>query len=110
MTDKNKLKEFPESKLRALAGIYHGDGIQVIFDIMEDECNQTENDFLGQRPLTPEDSFVLHSILHAKRLYFISVVAKIDNLMDQYSTGSAKDNNRFKDKLENLLSAVPMNE
>lgn len=107
MADKNEPAKFDEVKLRNLAGIYHGDGFQVILDVMEDECNRAENEFLAEHPANPQNVLAAHAILHAQRAYMQAVVAKIDGLMTGYMN-SDKDNRRFPDKMENLLSAVPI--
>lgn len=109
MDDKTILGNFDDVKLRNLAGIYHGEGFQVVLDIMEEECNRAENEFLAEHPATPEKVLAAHAILHAQRAYFQAVVGKIDQLMDQYMN-AGKNNNRLRDPLENLLSAVPMDE
>lgn len=109
MADKNKAEKFDDVKLRSLAGIYHGDGFQVVLDIMEEECNKAENEFLAEHPVNPQAVLAAHAILHAQRAYFQAVVRKIDGLMNEYMNAD-KDNRRFPSQLEQLLSANPLTE
>jgi len=86
-----QLKSNPE-KMGALAGIYDSGGLQVILDIMEQFCNEAENDFIGTKPSAPQEVLAAHAVMHAQRKYFIDVAARIDYLVaEQRGLSEKKD-------------------
>lgn len=82
---------FPPEKLGALSEIYDSGGLQVVFDIMEQFCDEAENDFIGTRPSEPEKVLAAHAIMHAQRLYFQKVAEKIDYLVAEQRSTDKKD-------------------
>lgn len=85
------LFQFPPEKLAALSGIYDSSGLQVVFDVMEGFCNESENDYLAIPPSKPAEVLATHAIMHAQRIYFQKVAAKIDFLAAE-ARGGEKQN------------------
>ena len=106
MADKGP--DFAQDKRTALLSIRSTDGYQVILDIMEDVCNKAENEFIGANPADKELVLSKHAIMHAQRIFFQTVVAKIDLLCEE-QTGVAQPNPRLV-KFAQLLSALPITE
>lgn len=109
MADKHKKLKLNDVQLRSLAGIWHGDGYQVILDILENECNMAENELIGEHPSIPQNVLALHAIAHAQRAYFQEITGYIDIVMNEYH-GTKTDNRRFPTQQEQLLSAIPLTE
>lgn len=105
MADKNAETELPDVKVRALLGIYHDDGLQVVFDIMEEICNRSENDFLGTHPSDKEQVLAQHAILHAQRAFFQDVTQKIDMIATEKLNITPKP--RESRHYNQILSALP---
>jgi len=87
----DQMFKFPPEKLGALSEVYDSGGLQVVFDIMEQFCNQSENDFIGTRPGDDRAVVAAHAIMHAQRLYFQNVAEKIDYLVSEHRGSAKKD-------------------
>ena len=95
-------------KLLALQGIYDSQGLQVVYDIMEEICNEAENDFIGIHPNSPNLVLAQHAILHAQRVFFNAVVGRIDHLVADSRGTPPKDNKRIEfERTERILSVIP---
>lgn len=78
-------------KKSALSSIYDSGGLQVVFDIMEDFCNQAENEFIATKPSDQAGVLSGHAIMHAQRKYFQDVAEKIDFLVSEFRQADKKD-------------------
>jgi hypothetical protein len=83
--------KFPPEKLGALSEVYDSGGFQVVLDIMEQFCDEAENDFLGTKPSEPAQVLAAHAIMHAQRVYFQKVAEKIDYLVAEHRSTDKKD-------------------
>jgi hypothetical protein len=71
------LREPSVGKQGALSSLYDSSGLQVIFEIMEDACTESENDLIGEAPWS--DSIkAKQAIAYAQRAFFIKVAETID--------------------------------
>lgn len=77
-------------KMSALAAIYDSGGFQVILDVIEQICNETENDFIATEPWHPSVP-AKHAVMHAQRKIFIQSADKIDYLVAQFRSSEKKD-------------------
>lgn len=94
-------------QLLALQGIYDSRGLQVIYDIMEDICNSAENEFIGVHPNNPQLVLSQHAILHAQRMFFNSVVGRVDTIVADSRKAAPKDNRRLRlEHTQRVLSVM----
>lgn len=100
-TKKNKDLGLPRDKVLHLMAIYDQPGFQVVLDVFESICNDSENEFLGVHPTDDKAVLATHAILHAQRALFQAAIHKIDYII-QEERGFNNDNRRFQDPLELL--------
>ncbi|MCU1305174.1 MAG: hypothetical protein JWQ87_5458 [Candidatus Sulfotelmatobacter sp.] len=71
------LRDPAVGKRAALSSIYESGGLQVVFDLMEDQCTATENELIGEVPWS-ESIVARQAIAHAQRAFFIAIAEAID--------------------------------
>lgn len=84
--------QLEDGKKSALAGIYDSAGIQVIFDIMEAACIESENEFIGTVPGNNQQIVAGHAVMHAQRAFFQKVVQHVDYIVAEQRGQDKKDN------------------
>lgn len=85
------MRKLDIEKTSALSSIYESAGLQVVFDIMEDFCNDAENQFIATKPSDQAGVLAAHAIMHAQRKYFQDVAEKIDFLVSEYRDAEKKN-------------------
>lgn len=84
--------QLEDGKKNALAGIYDSAGLQVVFDIMEAACIESENEFIGTVPGNDQQIVAGHAVMHAQRVFFQKMIEQIDYLVAELRGQDKKDN------------------
>lgn len=69
-----------EQKANALAAIYESTALQVIFDILEEICTESENDLIGEAPWS-EAVKSKQAVAYAQRAMFQKTTSRVDFLV-----------------------------